>query len=348
MTTLLELREKIKIFLGKYDIYIIPLMKFLLALIAFFMINGNVGFMEKAKSPAIALILALMCSFLPVNLISVFGGILILAHAYALSLEFFALAFVIILLMVLLFFRTAPQYGYVLLLTPMAFVLKVPYIVPLAMGLIGTPAAAIPVVCGTIIYYLLHYMKLNTTMLSGTETESMKQKITYLIDNVVRNKEMLLMAVAFALTLLIVYVVRRMSIDYAWSIAIGTGAVVELVVLLIGSMMFSVSLKLLGVLAGCIISAGLAILLQLTVFSMDYSRTEYVQFEDDEYYYYVKAVPKLTIAVPEKRVKKISSQKKQAPAKKRTSSTARRPAEHYTGHTAGHSAGERREQRVHR
>lgn len=318
MTTLLEIREKMKLFMGKYDIYIIPLMKFLLALITFLMINGSVGFMEQAKNPAISLIFALMSSFLPVNMIAVFGSILVLAHAYALSLEFFVIAFVVILLMVLLFFRTAPQYGYLLILTPLAFVLKVPYVVPLAMGLMGTPAAAIPVACGTVVYYLLHYMKLNTTMLSGTETDSMKQKITYLIDNVVRNKEMMLMATAFALTLLIVYVVRRMSIDYAWSIAIGTGAVVDFVVLLLGSMVMSVSLKVVPVLIGSVISAALAILLQLTVFSMDYSRTEYVQFEDDEYYYYVKAVPKLTIAVPEKRVKKISSQKKQSVPKKKS------------------------------
>jgi uncharacterized protein (DUF697 family) len=327
MTTLLELREKIKIFMGKYDVYIIPLLKFLLALIAFLLINGNVGFMERAKNPSISLILALMCSFLPVNLIAVFGGILILAHAYALSLEFFGIAFVIILLMVLLFFRTAPQYGYLLIVMPLAFMLKVPYVVPLAMGLVGAPAAAIPVACGTVVYYLLHYMKLNTTMLSGTESESMQQKITYLIDNVVRNREMMLMAVAFALTLLIVYVVRRMSIDYAWTIAIGTGAVADFVVLLLGSMVMGVSLKLVPVLVGSIVSAGLAILLQLAVFSMDYSRTEYVQFEDDEYYYYVKAVPKLTIAVPEKRVKKISPQKKQSTVKKKPA-PAKRPAEH--------------------
>ena len=86
---------------------------------------------------------------------------------------------------------------------------------------------------------------------------------------------------------------------------------------------------------GCVVSAGLAILLQLTVFSMDYSRTEYVQFEDDEYYYYVKAVPKLTIAVPEKRVKKISSQRKQSTAKKRTPST-RRPVDHARGTAHNH------------
>lgn len=44
-------------------------------------------------------------------------------------------------------------------------------------------------------------------------------------------------------------------------------------------------------------------------FNLDYSRTEKVQFEDDEYYYYVKAVPKMTVATPEKKVKKITTQR---------------------------------------
>ena len=35
---------------------------------------------------------------------------------------------------------------------------------------------------------------------------------------------------------------------------------------------------------------------------MDYSRTERLQFEDDEYYYYVKAVPKAFVSGTDKRV----------------------------------------------
>ena len=50
---------------------------------------------------------------------------------------------------------------------------------------------------------------------------------------------------------------------------------------------------------------------------MDYSRTEYVQFEDDEYYYYVKAVPKNTVAVPQKRVKTIRVPEKAVREQKR-------------------------------
>lgn len=327
MTTLLEFREKMKIFLGKYDIYIFSALKFILALTAFLMINGNVGFMSRLKNPGIALILALLCSFLPVNLIAVFGSVLILAHAYALSMEVFAVSFVVIAVMFLLFFRTAPQYGYLLILTPIAFVCRVPYLVPLVMGLIGTPVTAVPVGCGTVVYYLLHYMKLNTALLGDTESQTMKQKLTYLVDNVVKNKEMILMVVAFALTILVVYAVRRMSVDHSWSIAIGVGAVTDLIMILVGGMLLHVSVKLLPVLLGSVISAVIVLVLQMTLFNLDYSRTEYVQFEDDEYYYYVKAVPKVTIAVPEKKVKKISVQKKSAAGRKK-SSAAKKQAPH--------------------
>lgn len=43
---------------------------------------------------------------------------------------------------------------------------------------------------------------------------------------------------------------------------------------------------------------------------MDYSRTEHTQFEDDEYYYYVKAVPKINVVAPEMNVKRINAQRK--------------------------------------
>ena len=325
MKTLLEYREKMKLFLGKYDIYIFPVLKFTLALIAFLSINAGVGFMSRFTNPGIALVLALMCSFLPLNMTAVFGALLILVHMYALSLEAFAITFVLFVLMVLLFFRTAPKYGYLLIVTPLAFALRIPYLIPLVMGLVGTPVAAVPVACGTAVYFLLHYVQLNTAILGNTETSTMPEKITSLLDNVVNNKEMLLTIAAFALTLILVYAIRRLSVDYAWTIAIVAGTVTDIVVLLFGSLAFDVSPKILAVLVGNLVSAGLALLLQLAVFSLDYSRTEYVQFEDDEYYYYVKAVPKITIAVPEKTVKKINPQKK-APAVRKREKQGRRPA----------------------
>ena len=49
--------------------------------------------------------------------------------------------------------------------------------------------------------------------------------------------------------------------------------------------------------------------MEFFLFHLDYARTEQVQFEDDEYYYYVKAVPKVTVSGKEKQVKQINSRK---------------------------------------
>ena len=40
--------------------------------------------------------------------------------------------------------------------------------------------------------------------------------------------------------------------------------------------------------------------------NLDYTRVEQVQFEDDNYYYYVKAVPKIMVQAQQKSVKRFN------------------------------------------
>ena len=42
------------------------------------------------------------------------------------------------------------------------------------------------------------------------------------------------------------------------------------------------------------------LILEVLFLAVDYSRTEHLEFEDDEYHYYVKAVPKVAVSAPEK------------------------------------------------
>lgn len=44
------------------------------------------------------------------------------------------------------------------------------------------------------------------------------------------------------------------------------------------------------------------------MFGGDYTRTERLEYEDDEYYYYVKAVPKASVATSERSIKKINGE----------------------------------------
>lgn len=312
MTNLLVMKEHLKNFYGKYEVYITPVMKFLLAFVSLITINRNIGFMYRLINPAIVLIVALLCSFLPMNIILLFSAAFIVLHLYVLSLECAAVVFVLFLLMFLLYFRFSPKDAIAVLLTPLCFACRVPYVMPLAMGFVGTPLSAVSVGCGVIVYYVLSYVKVNSAALGNLETDSRIQKFQYVIDSIMGNRTMVVVAAAFAVTVVIVYLIRRLSVNYAWKIAMVIGAITDVMIILIGDLMMDINISIAGTIIGTVLSVLLIIVLEFFVFSVDYSRTEYVQFEDDEYYYYVKAVPKMMVSAPEKKVKKINSQKKSA------------------------------------
>ena len=68
MTNLRVFREQLKKFYGKYELYITPVLKFLLALVTLIMINDTIGYMSELKNITVVLGLALICAFLPMNL----------------------------------------------------------------------------------------------------------------------------------------------------------------------------------------------------------------------------------------------------------------------------------------
>ncbi len=306
MTRMLVLREQLKKFYGKYEVYLVPVLKFSLALLAFLLINTKIGYMQKINTVPVALILALLCSFLPMNTIIVVGAGIILAHLYELSMECALIVAVLLILMFVLYFRFSPKDTIVVLLTPICFALKIPYVIPLAMGLVGTPTSVISAGCGVVVYYTLHYISSCSTALSALDAENMLAKFRYVIDGLLANKEMFVAVAAFAVTIIMVYLIRRLNVDHAWTIAMIAGGLTNILIFLIGDLMFTTNTSIFGLLFGSVISFAIVKVIQFFVFNVDYTRTERVQFEDDEYYYFVKAVPKNTIAIPDKTIKKVS------------------------------------------
>ncbi len=314
MTSLLVAKQYLKKFYGKFEVYLTPLLKFLLSLICLLLINGKLGYMKKIDNFAVVMVIALMCSFMPMNFIIIVAAGFVLLHLYALSLECAVIALAVFLLMFLLYFRFSPKDTLVVLLTPVCFWLKIPYIIPIAMGLLGTPASAISVACGVVTYYLIAYINSSTATLASMEAEEMTAKFRYLIDGILNNRVMIVTIAAFAATIILVYFIRRLSIEHSWTIAIIGGALINVMILLVGDLMFDTNVSIIGVIIGTIVSVLLASIIQFFEFNVDYNRTEKVQFEDDEYYYYVKAVPKVNVSTPERTVKRINQQKRIRPS----------------------------------
>ncbi len=308
MTALLEIKEYLRNIYAKYDLYIIPVLKFLLAFVALTVINGNLGYMDKLGNPAIVLIVSLLCSFLPINIFVVIAGLWCVAHVYALALECALVVMAVFFIMYLLYFRFSPSDALVVIFTPLCFLLKIPYAVPVAAGLVGTPVSVVSGACGVVAYYVLSYISTNSVMLGSLEADSAVRKFQYVVDNLMSNKEMIVMVVAFAATVLLVYMIKRLPIDYSWTAATVIGSVVCVIITLVGTTSVGASTSILGVILGAVVSFCIVAVLQFFVFSVDYTRTENLQFEDDEYYYYVKAVPKMVMAAPAKTVKRINAQ----------------------------------------
>ncbi len=306
MTNLLVLKERLKNFYSKNEVYIIPVVKFFIAFIALLFINGKLGYMSKIDSMVVVLIVALMCSFLPMNMIIIVSAGFVLLHLYTLSIESVAVTAILFLLMFLLYFRFSPKDTMVVLMTPICFFLQIPYIIPITMGLIATPTSVVSVGCGVIVYFLLNHISAGTTTLNTADIEGTTQKFRYVIDGVISNKTMLVTILAFAITIIIVYMIRRKNIDHAWTAGIIAGGITNVIILLIGDLIFDTKISIIGTIIGTVISMGIAKVVEFFLFNVDYSRTELVQFEDDEYYYYVKAVPKITVSTPEKKLKKIN------------------------------------------
>ena len=69
---------------------------------------------------------------------------------------------------------------------------------------------------------------------------------------------------------------------------------------------FEVSIDVITLIIYTVISVVVGLVLEFFVFGGDYTRTERLEYEDDEYYYYVKAVPKATVTTSERSIKKIN------------------------------------------
>lgn len=326
MTALLELRENLKKIYSRNEAFILPVIKFLLSFIVLSIINGKMGYMTKLDNMAIVLIVSLLCSFLPTGFMAFFAMMFAVLHMYALSIETAAVGLVVFLLLYLLFLRFTAKEALVVVLTPVLCMLKLPYVMPVAMGLIGTPASCVSVGCGVVVYYLLQTVITNAPTINSMGAEEATAKLRLLIDGMLGNKAMLVMIAAFAITVIVVYLIRRMSVDHSWTIAMVAGVMIEVMILLVGDLMYDTNLSIVSALLGAVVTLIACKIIEFFRFCLDYSRTEKVQFEDDEYYYYVKAVPKMTVAAPTNTVKKINTQRRPAGQQTRTSGQGTRSA----------------------
>ena len=238
------------------------------------MINTNIGFMEKISRFPVALLLALVCAILPTGAILWIGAIVVLADMYALSMEVALTALILFAILFFVYFRFAPKDGLTVVLTPLCFKLHIPYVMPVGSSLLRSAYSVIGVVCGTVVYYFLDGIHRNAGALmsaANADEEQSSSKFDISVGQFLGNKEMYLVIVIFVITAIVVYLVRRMEVDNAWTLAIISGALIQIAGLFVGYIVLGVTGKTLWLIAGNIISLLIAFILQFLFMNLDYA-----------------------------------------------------------------------------
>ena len=310
MQKLFEIKGYLTKYYAKYSNIVDKIIQFALALLTFTFINRNIGFTDIIANPIMTIVLSLICMMLPMFMIVVLATIVTIVQVVTVSVGMAVVFLILFVVLYAFYFRFASGKALILLLMPIAFMFQIPVVIPIVFGLVGTPICILPITAGTVIYYTIDYVKTNGSLFASVgDTDLLTQIGTY-VQAIFANREMWCVIIASAVCLLLVYSVRRLSVDHAWEIAIIVGTLGNINVMAYGYIVMDIHLSYVSLIVGSLVGILIALLLKFLVFSVDYTRTEYLQFEDDEYYYYVKAVPKAAVAIPEKTVKRIHERQK--------------------------------------
>ncbi len=306
MSALLVLKERIKKLYAGYHSVLIPFLKGIIGLFMLLAINDKIGFVASLNNFFVVLLLAVVCAALPTVATIFVGCVVVFLHLMALSMEIALVAIAIFVVMILLYLRFCSKQLLLLVLVPLSFYLGLPYVMPLVIGIMFGPGAILTLVCGIMIHFYIDYVSVNALTIQGIASTDSMNRIRVALDGIIHNDALTLALISFIITTIVVYVLRRQAINRAWSVSIFTGAMVNVILNFLGILIFDNGPSVLGLLLGTIIAVPVAMLIAFLFVGLDYSRTERVQFEDEDYYYYVKAVPKMNIQEPAKTVKKIN------------------------------------------
>ena len=311
MESLLMIKEKIKSLYASYHNIIVPTVKAIVAFIMLIAINDKIGYMTTLDNFFVVLILTLICAFSPRVVTIIVGFVVVLGHLYALSVESALIAGAITAAMFFLYLRFGSKDLILLVLVPISFYIGLPYMMPLMVGVLCGPTAVLTLCCGIVIHFYIDFVSVNALTIQGMTATGSMDKIRVGIDGIIHNEKMFLALLSFAAATIVVHILRRQAIDNARNVAIFTGAMTNVILSFMGLLIFDNGPRVLGMLLGTLIAVPLTMFIGFLFVGLDYSRTERVQFEDKNYYYYVKVVPKMNIEAPSKTVKKINTQRQQ-------------------------------------
>lgn len=289
---MLSFRDTLKKLYAEYSMFILPVIKYGMALFTFISINRTMGYMEQLNNVVLLLVVSAICAVLPWNAIPVLGICMVILHCFGVGIEVGGCAVALYMILLIFYFRFVPDDGLALTLTSATCGLGFPGIVPIGLGLMRGPVSALTAVCSMISWFFIRVVNEVAVPMKFSPETSVLDVVKGMLNAFLNNKELLVYAITFAAVVLFVSLIRSSGASWSWEIAIIAGAIVQIGLFLILGNILGIVTDITSLAIGTAVSVLVSFVLAFFVYNVKYREAERYQFEDDEFVYYVKAIPK--------------------------------------------------------
>ncbi|MGN0297588.1 MAG: hypothetical protein ACI4C1_00140 [Lachnospiraceae bacterium] len=308
MMKFLMIREEIKKFIGRYQVVVQAAAKFIFTFVVLTILNVYMGYNTYLMNPVMVLILALVAAVTPLWVITVEACMFILGHFFQVSLELTIFGVILLTIMTLMYFSFHIGNSWVMIVAMTLGLLNIGgavigFSAVLSLGITNL----VPVCFGFVLSALILFVgKSYASIFGGSNALDSFDQITSCMDVIINNSTLQVLIIGVILALFIIFFMRKISFLHAWYVSVVLGSIVFVVILLIGNLFLDAEFNLVTMIGSVVAGDIIGSVVHMLDLILDYTRVEYSSFEDDEYYYYVKAVPKIYVSVANKEVKTIN------------------------------------------
>ena len=320
LSTLFQVRGIVSKYLKRYELYINVVLKFAAYLLLFRIMSGNTAFSGEGvfNSFVVQLVLALVATLLPNRCGVMIALAICVYNIFLSSLIGSVIVGAMMLVLYIAMARMFPDQAYFLVLIPICIQWKLYLLVPIFAGMYVGVTAIVPVVAGVLMWGLQQIIPAFMTLEMGESLDVLPKMIsdasTYGIDQIAKNEQMVYLLIISVGIILVVSLLRKLRLDYVRYIALGAGGVLGMVCLIMGKAVDSLQGSLIVMLLwGLLTILGIA-LLEFLNLTLHYKAAQDLEFEDEEYFYQVRAIPKINpVSKTKKQVKTINEVTEEIP-----------------------------------
>lgn len=279
-------------------------LKFIGGLLFFFMLSSvSTDVISLPKKLMLIFLCALITSFSSPGVFIVLCMVACAIFMATASVETAIIVFIVFFLLFLFYGRIFPKESLLFIAMLVGYKLKIPYAVPIFAAIYVGAKAIVPVAAAVIFSQFEYCFKPMVSMsptaaFNGAKLpDKLVEIFTYLCNEIYAHITGAVLVMAAVLIALVAgWAVSSLHIDHEKEIGIGVTAIVTMFGVFIAIIIGGGNVSVVGMPVSVQISVGIVLIIRFFDDLPDYKNTEWVQFQDSNYFYYVKAVPKIKTA----------------------------------------------------